>query len=122
MTKNTNFNFALNPSYHHNKIQIDANNNLQLKKFNGILEEFIKEKIFNEEEKESMKKVGKKYSDWQSIFNMNMPFNIILNHQNVYLKSVTEYAENLSVGLFSNDLSEFKTVSSYSIIYFYFNL
>ncbi len=39
-----------------------------------------------------------------------MPFNIILKHQNLYLKQVIEYSDDLTyAGMLNNDIVEFKS-------------
>ncbi len=52
---------------------------------------------------------SRKYKDWISIFNISIPFNIILKHQNLYLKQVIEYSDDLTyAGMMNTDIAEFK--------------
>lgn len=44
-----------------------------------------------------------------NIFNISMPFNIILKYQNLYLKQVIEYSDDLTyAGMLNNEVVELK--------------
>ena len=76
----------------------------------GNLEEFIKSNVLTDEETEFSKRINKRYNDWLNVMNISIPFNIILKYGGLYLKTVTELSENMTVTSYQGDLTELKHV------------
>jgi hypothetical protein len=70
----------------------------------------MKTNILTEEEIESSKRINKKYNDWLTVMNISLPFNIILKYGGLYLKTVTEFSENLTVNAIGSETTELKNV------------